>query len=233
MQDRSDAAFRAYLAAKGRMFAQDPGFRVDRVGPLWCLRHHPGWPEKDAYYGLNVGPFEAAAVIASDGSPQEHRLTLLQKPRPDAISICPPGYRLEERPQPFLCRWLDQADNGPRAVPVVDEAGLVFVNVPSPYMKVEELRGGVYRYYYLEVDGVAACRGRCVDIEGAIYVAGLDTLPEFRRRGLGHALMRTMEVDAFSRGKPLATLWSSAIGRGMYRSLGYEEWMRTEVYDLI
>lgn len=233
MRAPPEQAFESYLEAKAKMFGHVTGFVVDRVGILWCIRNHPGWPEKDAYYAVDLPAAEAVAAIGTDGSPSGHRLTVLAQPIKEFLSPpFLPGYRRETNPQPFLCGWLeDQADEISRVITVTSDRDLERLNGSDPYIDPREWERGIYRGYFVEIDGVVACRGRCVDASGVLYVTGLDTLSEYRRQGLGHELMKKMQSEAFRRGLRLTTLWSSAMGRSLYHRLGYQEWFRTDVYD--
>jgi ribosomal protein S18 acetylase RimI-like enzyme len=62
-----------------------------------------------------------------------------------------------------------------------------------------------------------------------IYAVG--TLPQWRRRGIGRALMEHVLADAARRGARTASLQSTPVGRGLYESVGfeaagrYEEWI--------
>jgi predicted acetyltransferase len=57
------------------------------------------------------------------------------------------------------------------------------------------------------------------------------TIPQWRRRGLARALMRSVLGDAYRHGARTATLQSTPMGEPLYTSLGfepvgrYEEWV--------
>ena len=81
-----------------------------------------------------------------------------------------------------------------------------------------------------EVDGAPACTGVSVVAGDWVGVFIVGTVPAFRRRGLGAALTAKLVRDAVARnGVSQALLQSSAMGKGVYESLGFvtvEDWTR-------
>ena len=62
-----------------------------------------------------------------------------------------------------------------------------------------------------------------VMLEFSAYLTDVRTLPDFRRQGLGEAVIRQLHADARARGITHSVLTSSAMGRSLYAKLGYEQ----------
>ncbi|MDT7548338.1 MAG: N-acetylglutamate synthase [Actinomycetota bacterium] len=81
-----------------------------------------------------------------------------------------------------------------------------------------------------DVDGEPAATGISIVAGEWVGVFIIGTVPAYRRRGLGAALTAKLVVDAVARnGVTRALLQSSAMGRGVYASLGFatvDEWTR-------
>ena len=218
-------ALNIYFEAKRLMYRTVTEFVVVETGPLKCFHKHPGWPEIDAFYAVDVEPSEAIAAIATYVPHPQHMLTVfMRSPRERGTAYEALGYRSLPDAQPFMRLEL--------SVPKVTHASCVvhvetpeqvdFINGPGNYMNAVHLNDDVFRYYYLEQDGLAVCRARIVTTtQQAIYVAGIDTLPAYRRRGLASTLMQQVHRDALAAGARWSVLCSSPPGLGLYQALGY------------
>jgi ribosomal protein S18 acetylase RimI-like enzyme len=223
-------AVEVYFDARGRMFADLPDFRVFRAGPLRGFHRHPHWPEQDAFYALGVEPHEAVAAVREYEPHPHHMITVFtDRPEPLRAAYEGLGYKSTSGPaQPFMWKCLDsppdrEGDEEKEGVRRVSTAAdLEFINSADQVMESWHLHSA-HRYYYIKRDGVPVCTGRYVLTSlGAIYVAGLDTIPAYRRQGLAKALMERMHRDAVEEGGAASVLCSSPIGLGLYRALGYE-----------
>ena len=79
------------------------------------------------------------------------------------------------------------------------------------------------RMYAALEDGDPAGWVTSIDVAGATWCANLYVKPEFRRRGIGRALMCRMLRDDRSRGSQLAVLVASHTGALLYPLVGYEQ----------
>lgn len=77
------------------------------------------------------------------------------------------------------------------------------------------------RMYAAVVDGDPAGWVSSIEVAGATWCANLYVKPEFRRRGIGRALMCRMLRDDRSRGSKLAVLAASHTGALLYPLVGY------------
>ena len=224
-------AVEVYFDARARMFSDVPEFRVFRAGPLRGFHRHPHWPEQDAFYALGVEPAETVAAVRQYAPHPHHMITVFaDSVEPYLAAYEELGYRSVGGPaQPFMRRKLndprasseDERDEGVRRVRTSED--MAFINSAGAVMEPSHLDGGAYRYYFVERDGRPVCTGRYVVTPfRAVYVAGLDTVPEYRRQGLATALMGRMHCDAAAEGAKMSVLCSSQAGLSLYRALGYE-----------
>jgi len=79
------------------------------------------------------------------------------------------------------------------------------------------------RMYAALVDGDPAGWISSVEVVGATWCANLYVKPEFRRRGIGRALVCRMLRDDRSHGSQLAVLAASHTGALLYPLVGYEQ----------
>lgn len=79
------------------------------------------------------------------------------------------------------------------------------------------------RMYAALMDGDPAGWVSSVEVAGATWCANLYVKPEFRRRGIGRALMCRMLRDDRSHGSQLAVLAASHTGALLYPLVGYEQ----------
>lgn len=95
----------------------------------------------------------------------------------------------------------------------------------------EEMRRGHFRAWLAEADGNAVA---CVMLiwwptpphfenldRKRAFVSSVYTRPDYRRRGIGRALMRTLIATSREMGIQRLILWASDMGRPLYESLGF------------
>ena len=186
------AALSVYFEAKRLMYRNIPEFQCIQTGLLKCLHKHPGWPEVDAFYAVDVEPSEAIAAIAKYIPHRRHMLTVFMHAPPTMDqAFAALGYHPLPGGQPLMRLELS-AQTIARVSSVVHvktPEQVDFMNLPGAYMDAVHLNDGVFCYYYIEQDGLPVCRGRSVTTtQHAIYVAGIDTLPAYRRHGLASTL---------------------------------------------
>ncbi|UII30424.1 GNAT family N-acetyltransferase [Fulvivirga ulvae] len=66
-----------------------------------------------------------------------------------------------------------------------------------------------------------------------IGIHAMGIIPDARRQGLAEVLMKMILNDSIRQGFPFATLQASAMGKGLYTKLGFEEQFTMKNYTLI
>lgn len=91
----------------------------------------------------------------------------------------------------------------------------------------DELLAGVdphaFRVLGVRIEDQDVTTGLALDHEGDCGVYNMGTLEPFRRRGLATALLTRHLLDAADRGCSTASLQSSPIAEGVYRSVGFRD----------
>lgn len=82
---------------------------------------------------------------------------------------------------------------------------------------------GIRLFAALDAEGQCVATGGSRVVDGAALVAGVATLPSYRRRGIGTAMTATALQAAAEAGAREAFLDSSPAGVGIYRRLGFAE----------
>lgn len=91
---------------------------------------------------------------------------------------------------------------------------------------------GVF-HFVIRLDGrIAAAAHYAFGGEGDIVIDRVATHPDFRRRGLGHALMTGLMDHAHARGARRALLLSTQAGEKLYSAMGFETLATVAVYAL-
>ncbi|WP_197705112.1 GNAT family N-acetyltransferase [Sphingobium cloacae] len=186
---------RGWTMARGTPppIADHGGFRVD-----------VGWPEQRVRYvfpGISSAMKDLAAKITEPwilvkacATPAAMRAAL-----PARWSIQPPGFMM-------ICR---DVMTGTRAMP---DGYMVNVTRPSPVAVVE----------ILAPDGTLAAIGRVVQVDAFAIYDRIETHGAHRRRGLGRAVMKSLESIAWQNGAKQGLLVATAEGRKLYEALGWE-----------
>ncbi|MBZ9751138.1 GNAT family N-acetyltransferase [Deinococcus sp. HMF7604] len=120
-----------------------------------------------------------------------------------------------------------QAFATPPAFPVKQvrtEAEALEVNqaLGRDFAPVGHLQDPTRIYIWLQVEGRPAVYGRAVIWGEDVVLDNVVTRPEFRRRGLGRAVVQALIGAAASQGVRRCVLLSSEMGRPLYAALGFE-----------
>ncbi|WP_030056977.1 MULTISPECIES: GNAT family N-acetyltransferase [Streptomyces] len=93
--------------------------------------------------------------------------------------------------------------------------------VPAGHTVTTWERGGVLRVLVRTEAGHLAARGQA-GLAGPVAVPDqITTVPEFRRRGLGALVMRTLQSAAYEAGARTGVLVGTPDGRALYTALGW------------
>ena len=199
-------AVAVYFEAKCLRFQDVVEFHLLDVGPLKCLHKHPGWPEVDGFHALDVPPAEVLAAVQNYHPDTKHMITVFAQ-SPDSLkdAYLELGYRLLPWAQPFMVKSLSEPFN-------FDE--------PDSVQVCQTLAAWDY---WIEKDGQPVCRGGSIMTSAkAVYVSGMETLPDYRRRGLASAILARIHKDALAEGADRSILCSSPMGLPLYLAAGYD-----------
>lgn len=88
---------------------------------------------------------------------------------------------------------------------------------------VAKARPDKIAYFSASVDGKAIGETAVLEGAGVAGIYDVEVLPEFRRRGIGSALIHAALRYARKRGLKLAVLGATGLGAGMYERAGFRE----------
>ncbi|MFJ8490457.1 GNAT family N-acetyltransferase [Streptomyces sp. NPDC094038] len=128
-----------------------------------------------------------------------------------------------EAPEAQVCGWLgpEWVSDAAAFLMSVELAPITPGALPPGYALRTWTRGDVVRVLIAAPDGSLAARGQ-MGLAGEVAVADqILTAPSHRRRGLGSAVMRTLQRQALATGATRAVLGASPQGRALYESLGW------------
>lgn len=204
-----------YFEAKALMFQEQHDFKILDVGPLKCFHQHPGWPEVDAFYAIDVDPADAVAAIGRYKPHSIHMLTVFTSaPEAETGAYRDLGYDPVLDAQPFMTRRLADVPDG----------------CPG-HAIVHMVRTATTTDYRIEADGQSVSRGTSVRTSmKAIYVGGMETLPAYRRRGLAATILKRMHADAAALGATRSVLCSSRMRLPLYQAAGYAVLAHMQAY---
>lgn len=167
---------------------------------------------------------ELAPVVADSGwDRQEQRVAMAM---PDLSRLRPPPVPPDVVIGPVAVR---QASDGISLEDAV-RLSVLYGEDPSASSRDLELEAqllrrlsGIRFFAALDADGQCVATGGSRVVDGAALVAGVATLPSYRRRGIGTAITAVALQAAVEAGAREAFLDSSPAGVGIYRRLGFAE----------
>lgn len=81
------------------------------------------------------------------------------------------------------------------------------------------------------IDGEPAATGKGILLNDLLYVTDIGTIPSFRKRGFGAAIMRALHLTAKKRGATYSILSATQMAAALYRSLGYRDVGVLDIYE--
>ena len=165
-----------------------------------------------------------AGVVADSGwDSQEHRVAMAM---PDLSRLQQPPVPTEVTIRPVAVRQAAEGSSLEEAV----RLSVLYGEDPSASSRDLELEAqllrrlsGIRFFAALDADGQCVATGGSRVVDGAALVAGVATLPAYRRRGIGTAITAVALQAAAEAGAREAFLDSSPAGVGIYRRLGFAE----------
>ena len=87
-----------------------------------------------------------------------------------------------------------------------------------------------WRLYMGTQNGTAVSTSALFLGAGVAGIHAVTTLPEYRGRGIGHAMTHSPLLDARSQGYRVGVLYSSEMAVNIYRKLGFQEYSQGDIY---
>ena len=181
----------------------------------------------DEFLVIEGDPTAITATIDQHLPNTRHRITVFTS-QPSVIveAYAAFGYTLRASEylmaKPLSPDSIEKHDVGVQRVTTPDQ--LAFINESPNPAKVPPrvLTDPSFALYYVEMDGMPVAQARSVLTAGNISVADMvNTLPDYRRRGISGAIMNRMLDDAAKAGATDAVLVATEDGQALYRTLGY------------
>jgi GNAT superfamily N-acetyltransferase len=227
-------------------FTESPSRRAistrAQTGPLPVVHSEYVWegqPRIVDDFFIHTTPSEEALAAVRVYAPAPLHYLLVIDAYPDTLSAyTAAGYRLAFI-EYLMARSLSGLppcdDHHPiRRVATADEAARVNAGdaEQEPWVRPGNLEAPNIHHYYVELDGATAARARSwqYDSTGS-YVTHVFTHPNYRRHGLGRAVMLRILHDCAARGETEQVLVASEEGDRLYRSLEYERLATILVFE--
>jgi GNAT superfamily N-acetyltransferase len=239
LQDRQavvDTFIRAYAYLQNSL----PGTTLTALGDLMCLHFGKTFDGiADEYFAIEQDPDRVVQAIRQAEGAAAHWLTVFTDfPEETQAAYLARGYDSDEE-QFLMGRRLDGIQLSRSSIPVHRAARLIEIEAINQARGFRVIYPGfltdtrIEVYYAGTPDNPAAWGSALLVDEETIYLANMYTVPDFRRRGFGSALLSTILVDAAEGGAKRCILVSSNTGHRMYQKHGFADLWNVEVFTSV
>jgi GNAT superfamily N-acetyltransferase len=211
-----------------------------QVGPVPCIHYDFVWQGKhviaDNFFVFNGDlPAAIAAIRAYRPAAENQIFVPLDNP---AVPKTLAGYGLEYKSADYLMdRLISTEDSLITPVFPVQQAksredAAVFTQIEEDNIVLEvDIINPALRYYYILQDGrpVAQARNRHTRPDVS-WISHVYTVPSYRKRGLGTALIQQILLDNALAGVDHSVLLSTPAGHRLYHKVGYTDRMTIGCY---
>jgi ribosomal protein S18 acetylase RimI-like enzyme len=197
----------------------------------------------DEFYVLQGDPHAVIAAIRATGAGPHQVIDVIgTAPSLDDPVYQAAGYRCGDI-EILMDRPITQADaarpDDPRIVDKLTETqmGKLAVvwnngrtaNDYQPILPAHNTAPGLVQRF-IEIDGEPAAYGRAMAVGGNALLCDVNTFPNFRRRGLGRALMESLHSGLARSEVTRVVLTATEMGMPLYEQLGYRILGRDHIY---
>jgi ribosomal protein S18 acetylase RimI-like enzyme len=206
-----------------------------QAGPLPWLH----WPERgrrgaewtDEFFAVDLPSAEAIGHVRAAAPSPYHlvaEVAIESGPDPDAWQAA--GYEFGSC-EPIMIRSLTGGtapDGSTRRVRTMEEVARILAahaetGYPQRLFTPELLADPHISIRTIWDDDRFVAIGKAALLPDGAYLTDIMTMPAYRKRGHGAAIVRALEADAIAAGCRTALLTSTAMARSLYQSLGYRE----------
>ena len=221
---------------------------VVRHGPLWILRDSapkPGKARTEEVFAYGAGPDEVVRAVRDYSPRGKYALEPFIGPDEDTAEAKAAykalGFRLARSEPLFVCPLGNRkAAPSPwciRRVSSLEEARAVCIQIfgkASRKVRPEDFETPTpaMRMYWVDVEGEAVAVARSL-MPGATatWMHDVETLPEFRRRGIARALLDHILADDALHGSEHSVLLATQAGSKLYPHVGYQQRALLQIYN--
>jgi GNAT superfamily N-acetyltransferase len=220
----------------------------DRPFPFGVWQHFPNGRKKsdftDEFYVLQGDPeAKLVAMHAAETGPRCYFDVIGVDPSKDDAVYLAAGYRCDWV-EILMDRPLTSGDAArpfdPRIVRTLDAAQIERLaqawtggRAPNGYQPIVEEHNSTHGLVQalIEIDGETAAYGRAIVRGPDAFISDVNAFPNFRRRGLGEAVMHALHTGAARLGATRVVLTSTQMGLPLYEKLGYRTLAQVWIYE--
>jgi ribosomal protein S18 acetylase RimI-like enzyme len=207
----------------------------------WPERGRRGKEFSEEFFALDQDPAEVLAVVGEAGPGPDHLIadvrTASESPQDAYLAA---GYEFGSM-EPLMLAALSDANSIPlpgipvlrmRSIEEADEivAAQRAIEYPERLFSPALLADPAVSIRVVLVEGEFAAIGKAALVDGGAYITDVMTMPAWRKRGYGEAVMRQLHADARAAGLTCAALTSTAMARPLYERLGYRQVGTVTIY---
>ncbi len=255
MTDRTiDPAFASAFDGAALIFAENFAPLIGIVQPIesrpfplgvWQhFRNRRKWYRTtDEFYVLQGDPHAVISAIRATGAGPNQVIDVIgTDPSLDDPVYLGAGYRCSDV-EILMDRPITMADaaqpDDPRIVATLtatqmEKLAVVWNNGRTannyrPILPAHNTAPGLVQRF-IEIDGEPAAYGRAMAVNGNALLCDVNTFPNFRRRGLGRAIMDALHSGLAQAGVTRVVLTATEMGMPLYEGLGYRTLGQDRIY---
>jgi GNAT superfamily N-acetyltransferase len=218
-----------------------------RPFPLGVWQHFPNarkwYATTDEFYVLQGNPEAVlAAIRATDAGPHQIIDVIGPDPERDDPVYLAAGYSVDSV-EILMDRPITSEDaatpDDPRVVGRLSDTQISALaevwnngrtaNGYQPILLAHNAAPGLVQRF-IEIEGEPAAYGRAMIVDGTALLCDVNAFPNFRRRGLGRAIMVALHAGLARAGASRVVLTSTTMGLPLYEQLGYRALAQDRIF---